>query len=64
VIDWCCMCKKSGESINRLLLHCDVVRVLWVSMLSPFGVEPKQVVELLASWRGQFGTHRCKMYGG
>jgi hypothetical protein len=26
VIDWCCMCKKSGESINHLLLHCDVVK--------------------------------------
>lgn len=23
VIDWCCMCKRSGEIVDRLLLHCD-----------------------------------------
>jgi hypothetical protein len=28
VIDWCCMCKKCGESLDYLL-HCDVVRDLW-----------------------------------
>jgi hypothetical protein len=21
VIEWCCLCKKSGESIDHLLLH-------------------------------------------
>jgi hypothetical protein len=25
VVDWCGMCKKSEESINLLLLHCEVV---------------------------------------
>jgi hypothetical protein len=24
VVEWCCMCKKSGESIGHLLFHCDV----------------------------------------
>jgi hypothetical protein len=24
VIEWCCMCKKSGESIEHLLLHCKI----------------------------------------
>jgi hypothetical protein len=24
VVEWCCMCKESGESIDYLLLHCDV----------------------------------------
>jgi hypothetical protein len=24
VIEWCCLCKKSGESIDHLLLHCEV----------------------------------------
>jgi hypothetical protein len=24
VIEWCCLCKKSGESIDHLLLHCEI----------------------------------------
>jgi hypothetical protein len=24
VVDWCCMCKRSRESIDNLLLHCEV----------------------------------------
>jgi hypothetical protein len=23
VVDWCCMCKKSEESIDHLLFHCE-----------------------------------------
>jgi hypothetical protein len=29
VIDWYCMCKKSRETINHLLLHYEVARDLW-----------------------------------
>jgi len=39
VIEWCCMCKKNGESIDHLLLHCKVVRDLWSYILVLFGVE-------------------------
>jgi hypothetical protein len=28
VMDWCCMYKKSEESINHLMLHCEVARNL------------------------------------
>jgi hypothetical protein len=28
VVEWCSMCKKSGESIYHLLIHCEVVRDL------------------------------------
>jgi hypothetical protein len=28
VIEWCCIYKKSGESIEHLLLHCEVARDL------------------------------------
>jgi hypothetical protein len=28
VVKWCCMCKKIGESMNHLLLHCEIVNAL------------------------------------
>jgi len=60
-MDWCCMFKKSRETINHLLLHCEVPRALWVSIyLLFFCLEcamPQRVVDLFASWRGQFGSH-------
>jgi hypothetical protein len=24
VVEWCVMCKKHGESVDQLFLHCDV----------------------------------------
>jgi hypothetical protein len=57
VADWCCMCKKNGEPVDHILLHCEVTSVLW-SMFSLFGlawVMPRQVVDLFDYWRGQFG---------
>jgi hypothetical protein len=38
VIEWCCMCKKSGESIEHLLLHCEVARDLFSYILIIFGL--------------------------
>jgi hypothetical protein len=53
VVEWCCMCKKNGESIDHLLLHCDVARVVWCSFYRLFGVEwvmPRSVLDLLSGW--------------
>jgi hypothetical protein len=58
VIKWCCMCKNSGESIEHLLLYCEVARDLWSYILTLFGVEwvmPRIVLELLISWGASFG---------
>jgi hypothetical protein len=58
VVEWCCMYKKSGESIDHLLIHCEVARKLWSSILNMFGVDwvmPRRVIDLLISWRGQAG---------
>ena len=53
VVDWCCMCKRNGESDDHILLHDPVAWKLWNMVCSLFGVHwvmPSGVVELLASW--------------
>jgi hypothetical protein len=53
MINRCYMCKKTGESVDHLLLHCDVAFAFWSSLFSCFGmswVMPKRVVDLLACW--------------
>jgi hypothetical protein len=63
VIEWCCMYKKNGESIDHLLLHCEVARDLWSYILVLFGVEcvmPRTVLEVLTSWGALVGYGRDK----
>jgi len=38
VIDRCCMCKKSVESVDHLLLHCEVACLLWNTIFSRFSL--------------------------
>jgi hypothetical protein len=38
VVEWCYTCKKSEESIDHLLIHCEVARDLWSSLFQLFGV--------------------------
>jgi hypothetical protein len=67
VIEWCCLCKKSGESIDHLLLHYEVARDLWSYILILFGVVwvmPRTVLELLNSRGGALGMVVLKKLGG
>jgi hypothetical protein len=38
VVEWCCMCKKSGESVNHLLLYCEFACVIWNTFFSNVGL--------------------------
>jgi hypothetical protein len=43
----------TGETVDHLLLHCEVARALWYVILSRFGlswVMPFRVVDLFACW--------------
>jgi hypothetical protein len=49
VVDWCCLIKKSRESVDHLLLHCEMANALWNTIFSLVGlswVMPRRVVDL------------------
>jgi hypothetical protein len=57
VVDCCCICKKSGEFMDYLFLHCEVIRELWNLIFRLFGVEwvmLRRVIEIVGvvSWKG------------
>jgi hypothetical protein len=63
VVEWCCMCKKSGESHEHLLLHCEVAHDLWSYIFTLFGVEwvmLRTVLELLTRWGNSLGCGPTK----
>jgi hypothetical protein len=44
------MCKRDGETIDHLLLHCLVAKELWDMVLTLFGVQwvmPRSIRELM-----------------
>ena len=54
LMDWCCMCKRSGESVDHLLLHYPMARELWFVVFGMFGVQwvmPHWVLDLWAGWQ-------------
>uniref|UniRef100_A0A2N9FQZ1 Reverse transcriptase zinc-binding domain-containing protein n=1 Tax=Fagus sylvatica TaxID=28930 RepID=A0A2N9FQZ1_FAGSY len=59
VIDWCCMCKSDGESVNHLLLHCRIAQELWNLIFTLFEtswVMPSGVEDLFAFWTNTMGN--------
>ncbi|XP_042986159.1 uncharacterized protein LOC122314694 [Carya illinoinensis] len=58
IANCCVMCKKDGESVNHLSLHCEAI-YLWKEVLNRTGflwVMPKEVVDLLVGWKGLKGS--------
>ena len=55
------MCKKSGELVNHLLLHCPIASELWSMVWALFGllwVMLQSVTDLFSSWRGSRSEER------
>jgi hypothetical protein len=38
IVNWCCLCKSSGESVDHLLLHCSLAWELWSMVFGLFGM--------------------------
>jgi hypothetical protein len=52
-VDRCYLCKRDEESVDHLLLHCDVVSTLWNLVFSRFGmswVMSRRVIDLFVCW--------------
>ena len=54
------MCKRCGESVDYLLLHCPMSCELWSLVFYLFGIHwvmPHTVIELFESWQEKFWRH-------
>ena len=38
VLEWCFMCKRYGESVDHLLLHCPIAYEMWSMIFCLFGI--------------------------
>jgi len=53
IMDRCYLCKRDEESVDHLLLHCDVASALWNNIFTRFGMSwfmPRRVIDLFAYW--------------
>ncbi|KAG2664931.1 hypothetical protein I3843_16G102500 [Carya illinoinensis] len=63
VVEWCFMGKKNGETVDHLLLHCEVARALCNVIFCRIGlawVMLLRVVDLRECWNG---IHGCSEVG-
>ena len=56
------MCKRNGDSVDHLLIHCSIAFAfaLWPTVSTLFGIHwvlPKTMGDLLACWQGKLGRH-------
>jgi hypothetical protein len=53
IVDRCCLCKRDGESVDHLLLHCDVASAMWNNIFLRFSmswVMSRRVIDLFECW--------------
>ena len=65
LVSWCCMCRRNGETVGHLLIHCSVVTALWSWILEVFGIAwvlPHSVSNLLFSWWNALGRHSSDVW--
>ena len=38
LVNWCCLCRCDGETVDNLLLHCKFAHALWSEVFLLFGI--------------------------
>lgn len=51
VVDWCYMCKCSGETMDHLLQHCTIAMASTFMLFGAKWIVPISIQELLQCWR-------------
>jgi hypothetical protein len=67
VLDYCWLCKRNGESIPHLLMHCSFSTEIWNFFLNIFGISwvmPCGIVDLLCCWGGGCRNTRIRKVWG
>lgn len=64
MVEWHCMCKRSGESIDHLLLHCEMAQDLWSALFTLFDftwvmLERVIAISLLERSCGYSSSYSC-----
>lgn len=65
LVNWCCMCKDSGEYVDHLLLHCPIAHNLWTFIFFVFGlhwVMLHKVTDILPCWKRLYGRHSNNVF--
>lgn len=62
--EWCYMCKKDGETIDHLFIHCDGVRWIWNSILNSQSMDwvmPRRIEDEIRAWRRKLRDKDSKL---
>ena len=64
-VDWCIMCCHCGETVDHLLLHCEMAHRLSSFVFTSFGflwVIPRIILDLLFGWWNWLGKHSSNIW--
>ena len=64
-VDWCIMCRHCGETVDHLLLHCEMAYRLWSFVFITFGLSwviPRSIPDLLFGWWNWLGKHLSQIW--
>ena len=64
-VDWCIICCHCGETVDHLLLHCEMAYRLWSFVFITFGLSwviLRSIPDLLFGWWNWLGKHSSQIW--